>query len=37
MEKNEGNGDFDIHLYGDGLIKKECVNKTVNPVKLVSS
>lgn len=37
LKKNEEKGEIDIHFQGDGLIKKEWVNKTVNPEKLVSS
>jgi len=37
LKKNEDKGEIDIHFRGDGLIKKEWVNKTVNPDKLVSS
>ena len=37
LGKKKEKGDIEIYFRGDGRIKKEWVNKIVNPDKLVSS
>ena len=37
LGKKQDKGDIEIHFRGDGKIKKEWVNRTVNPDKIVSS
>ena len=37
LKKKEEKGTIDIHFRGDGHIKKEWVNRVVNPDKIVSS
>lgn len=37
LKKKEEKGTMDIHFRGDGHIKKEWVNRIVNPEKIVSS